>query len=295
MRVVIFAVIFLWTSLACAEMVKTYKAGIAEVESTSTAEIEEMFRQNDYDDYTQIRGKYPRIYLKSLPTDWQTVPENDAKHRTFIRILLPLVLRINEEIAAERAEIERLIIKFIKESLSAEEINYIEEKAGKYDIFTRMSGKERTELLLRELLKKVDAVPPSIMIASAAIYTEWGTSRLATEAHSLYQEEIWYTEEGLKPRDDAEAQYRYKVYDSLTECIRAHALKLNSHVNYDYFRESRRISRNMNRPPYGEQLAAKMMHDSNFKNIAGLIDYTFTFYKLNRTDYFPQLRDAKPF
>ena len=116
---------------------------------------------------------------------------------------------------------------------------------------------------------------------------------MINKQHSLYQEEVWYTDEGLKPLDDENAQYRYKIYNDLSECIRARALKLNSHVNYDYFRASRYIAHNMDRPPYGEQLAAKMMNDSNFQNISGLIDYTFTFYKLNRTDYFPELRDVE--
>jgi hypothetical protein len=79
----------------------------------------------------------------------------------------------------------------------------------------------------------------------------------------------------------------------LEDCIRERALRINSHVNYDYLRHSRKFSRRINRPPYGEQLAVKMLSDSNLPNIAGLIDYTFTFYKLNRTDFFPKLRDVK--
>ena len=277
-----------------AEMLKSVADGAITVEKATTAEIEELFRQKKYDDYTAARSKFPRIYMKTLPTDWNEVAENDAKHRTFIRILLPLVLRINEEILQERSEIEKLVVKFVKtKNLTADEIKYIDNKAQKYDVFTRAEDDAKIEILLRELLKRIDAVPPSIMISTAAIYTDWGKSRLALKANSLYQEEVWYTEDGLKPLDDENAQYRYKIYNDLSECIRARALKLNSHINYDYFRESRYISRNMERPPYGEQLAAKMMNDSNFQNISGLIDYTFTFYKLNRTDYFPELYDVE--
>lgn len=293
-KIMVVFILMLMARPLAAEPVMTIANGAITVETATTAETEELFRRNKYDDYTIPRGEFPRIFMKSLPSDWTEVTENDAKHRTFIRILLPLVLKINEEILSERAELEKLTVKFIKtKDLTADEIKYIEDQAKKYDVFTRAEGNDRTEILLRELLKRVDSVPPSIMISTAAIYTDWGNSRLAQKAHSLYQEEVWYTDEGLKPLDDENAQYRYKIYKDLAECIRARALKLNSHVNYDYFRESRYISRNMERPPYGEQLAAKMMNDSNFQNISGLIDYTFTFYKLNRTDYFPQLRDAK--
>ena len=294
-KLVILLLSLMFPLLAQAEVKKTFNTGAVTVEQATTAEIEELFRQNDYDDYTKERSKFPRIYMKYLPTDWHTVPESDAKHRTFIRILLPLVLQINEEIVQERAQIEKMVFKFLKtKDLTAEDIKFIADTAEKYDVFTSAEGDAKIELWLRELLKRVDEVPPSIMIATAAIYTDWGQSRLADEAHSLYREEVWYTDEGLLPQGDEDGGYRYKIYADLSECIRARALKLNSHVNYDYFRESRQISHNMGRPPYGEQLAAKMLNDSNLKNIAGLIDYTFTFYKLNRTDYFAGLRDAKP-
>ena len=151
----------------------------------------------------------------------------------------------------------------------------------------------RTQSLFRQLLINVDAVPPSIMIATAAIYTDWGNSRIATTANSLYLDEIWYENKGIVPLDDPDGGYRYKAYDTLEDCIRARALTLNSHINYDYLRASRRLSRQKNLPPYGEQLAAEMLSDSNMPNIAGLIDYTFSFYKLNKTDFFPELRNAK--
>ena len=208
--------------------------------------------------------------------------------------MLPLVLKINEEIAYERKEIENLRLKYLKEKkLSMSELSFLEQKAREYDVFTNLKGDLRTQSLFRQLLIKVDAVPPSIMITTAAIYSDWGTSRLAMTANSLYLDEVWYDDKGIVPLDDPDAGYRYKAYENLSDCIRARALLINSHVNYDYLREARRVSRSMDKPPYGEQLAAKMLNDSNLQNVAGLIDYTFTFYKLNRTDYFPELRDAQ--
>lgn len=298
MKTKIFALtvlLFLLYSVSAAAKIHLVRGnGEITVKEATTAEIEELFLQYGFEDYNKERSKFPRIYMQHLPTDWQNVPENDGKHRTFIRIMLPLVLKINEEILAERKIIEELKDKYIeKGDLSPSDLAFLEEKAQKYEVFTRLKGDSRTRSLIRLLLLNVDALPPSIMIATAAIYTDWGNSRLAREANSLYLEEVWYSNEGIIPQDDPDGGYRYKKYDTLADCIRARALKLNTHVNYDYLRESRRMSRNMNRPPYGEQLAAQMLSDSNLPNIAGLIDYTFTFYKLNRTDYFPQLRDVQ--
>ena len=203
-------------------------------------------------------------------------------------------MKINEEILAERKIVEDLKDSYFKNgSLNDKELVLLEEKAKKYEVFTHLKGDSRIRFLLRNTLINLDVLPPSIMIASAAIYTDWGNSRLAREANSLYLDEVWYTDDGIVPADDPDGGYRYKVYDTLEDCIRARALSINTHINYDYLRAARNISRKINRPPYGEQLAAKMLNDSNYRNISGLIDYTFSFYKLNRTDYFPELRDVE--
>ena len=277
-----------------AEPIMEKQGGAIYVESATTAEVEKLFRLNRYSEYDIPYGKYPRIYLKKLPTDWKEVKENRSKHRTFIKILLPLTLKVNEAISAERVLIENINDKFNNNiELNEEELKILEDKAVKYDAFTRMKGKERTAILLKQLLDRIDILPPSILIASAAAYTDWGTSRLAMTANSLYLDEVWYSDEGLKPLDDENAEYRYVVYDSLEDCITAHALKLNSSVNYDYLRAARAMNREINRPPFGEQMSVHMLFDNNMRNILGLIDYTMTHYNMNKIDYYPQLRDAK--
>ncbi|MBQ8481850.1 MAG: glucosaminidase domain-containing protein [Alphaproteobacteria bacterium] len=279
---------------ASAEPVMEKRDGAIYVESATTAEVEKLFRTYHFNEYREAYGKYPRIYLKKMPEDWKEVPENKAKHRTFIRILLPLVLKVNEAISAERALIENINNKYINNvPLNENDLKVLEEKAVKYDVFTRMKGDTRTALLLEGLLTNIDVLPPSIMIASAAAYTDWGTSRLAMQANSLYLEEVWYTDEGLKPLNDENADYRYKIFSSLEESIAAHALKINSHINYDYFRVGRKLGRDINRPPYGEQLTVHFLHDNNMRNILGLIDYTLVHYGLAKTDYFPQLVDVE--
>lgn len=281
-------------SNAAAQPVMEKRDGALFIKSATTAEVEKIFRQNHFEEYNVTYGKYPRIYLEKLPTDWKEVKENKSKHRTFIRILLPLVLKVNEAILGERALIEDIKNKYEnKVALSESDLRLLEEKAQKYDVFTRMSGDTRTHLLIKSLLNKIDTLPPSIMIASAAAYTDWGTSRLALTANSLYLEEIWYKDEGLVPLDDEGADYRYKTYATLEECIAAHALKINSNINYEYLWAGRAMSRRINRPPYGEQLTVHMLHDNNMRNIMGLIDYTMTHYNLAKTDYFPMLRDVE--
>ncbi|MBO6290110.1 MAG: glucosaminidase domain-containing protein [Alphaproteobacteria bacterium] len=270
------------------------KDGAIYVKSATTAEVEELFKQYDYDDFSKSKTRFPRIFLQRLPSDWAQVPDNHDKHRTFIRIMLPLVLKVNEDILEERKKLEKLHELWQKNNKFTEEQKAQFEKfVEKYDVYTPEKGSARIDHLFVLLLPKVDAVPPSIMVASAGIYSDWGTSRLALEANNLYRTEIWYKNEGMKPLDDANASYRYKIFANLAEAVSERAHLLNSHINYDYVRLARKQARKMGVPPYSSQLVAQMLHDSNLKNIAGIIDYTFSYYKLGRTDFMPELRSVK--
>jgi Bax protein len=268
--------------------------GSITVLSATTQETEDLFKQYDYEDYSKTEAQIPRIYLTKLPTDWADVPDSHDKHRTFIRIMLPLVLKVNEAILTEREPLEEIQkrIKDGKQTTDAD-VALVEKYAEKYDVFVRDNSPVRPKLLLQQLLEKVDQLPPSIMVVSAGIYSNWGTSRLALEANNLYRTEIWYKNEGMKPLDDANASYRYKIFANLAEAVSERAHLLNSHINYDYVRLARKQARKMGVPPYSSQLVAQMLHDSNLKNIAGIIDYTFSYYKLGRTDFMPELRSVK--
>lgn len=277
-----------------AEMITEKRNGAIWVKSATTAETEELFKKHDYIDFDVIHARIPRIFFTTLPTDWQDVPNSDNKNRTFIRIILPLVLKVNEQILAERSEIEEIWAKFNSQAeLSDKELSLIEEKAHKYDIFTRLQGKTRTAFLLKQLLTNIDALPPSLMVAAAGIYSDWGNSRLARQANSLYLEEIWYEKQGLRPADDENADYRYKMYGNLEECIASRSLRLNSHLTYMYLRVIRKMYREINRPFYGPHAVTSLIKDNNLKNIAGMIDYTLSYYRLQKTDYEPTLEDVK--
>ena len=185
--------------------------------------------------------------------------------------------------------------------LTPEQERFVEEKAVKYDIFTRMKGRRRYDILLKRLELKVDIVPPSLLMAAAAIESDWGTNRIVREGNSLYKELAWYTDKGLKPQDDRQDQsYRYKTFPSLYDSMKSYALRLNSSVNYEQMRLYRAEIEYREKPVFGRSLAHTMLFDSNLKNFAGLLDYTITFYELTNFDEaelgfvrLPNLEDKK--
>lgn len=250
------------------------------------SQLEMIYQDYEYKDYIYMPDwKYPPIFLENLPIDFNTITDSQKRNKIFLQIMIPLTLKLNQEILLERLEIEELTKEYNeKHDLSEEQIKFLEETATKYDIFTRMKGEHRYALFLNELKEKVDIIPPSILIAIAAIETNWGTNRPAQLANSLFRELVWYTDEGLEPLDDDDKSYRYKIFPNLYASLVSHALKINSNINYHLFRTERAQIRYRNIPVLGRNVAHSMHLDSNLRNFAGILDYTITFYELINID-----------
>lgn len=252
----------------------------------SVKELEEFFKDILYDEAISSEVNiYPRVYVQQFPADFAANRELSDRNRLFIKILTPLALKINEEILAEREDLEDL--REGRENLKdfdEIECGMLELMAQKYDVTTPFKDTRRCMRLLTELLERVDAVPPSLLVAAAAIDTDWGTSRAAIEGNNLYMVRNWYSDEGLVSKDEPQEPYRFKVYPSLEESIREYALKLNSDINYMQFRKARKNAHRRSKYIYGLNLDWAFVLDNNLKNFAGLMNYVMTFYQMQYLD-----------
>jgi Bax protein len=247
--------------------------------------------QNLYNEieYTGTKGylmlpsyKYPSVFLKNFPTDYSKISDEAERNALFIKILSPLALKINQAILSERGLISEINSNYEKnKKLTSKELDTLEKKASKYDIFTRLKASERTEFLLKELLTRIDIVPPSIMITAAAIETNWGTSRITKEANSLYKTLVWHTDKGLKPQGETEDDsYRIKIYPDIYRSMEEFALKINSHSVFSSMRNIRKERRARSDLVSGTLLAPYVYGNSMLSNYAGIFDYTMTYYEL---------------
>ncbi len=272
----------------------TAKHGALYVENATYAEVEKLFKKYGYVEFEHPRLQIPRIYLKTLPTDWKNIEKSDEKNRMFIRIMLPLIMKINEELALERMPVQALWEKVQNgKTLNNEERQFIEKKASEYDIFTINKKNNRYYLLLKELSEKIDELPPAFLIAVAGVYSDWGNSRIATEGNSLYREEVWYSDDGIIP-DVPNAEFRYRRFSSLEDGLRSFMHKINSNITYNFVWAARDQSREIGRKVLGEQIITAMSYEGKLKNITGMLDFNLSYYKLNKTDILPKLRDVKP-
>ncbi|RMF16015.1 MAG: hypothetical protein D6758_08720 [Gammaproteobacteria bacterium] len=190
-----------------------------------------------------LKGYDPRI----LPnfTAFKTVSE---RKRAFINFLLPLIDQANQNILAERREFLELKAKSTLTPVERERLHAL---ARKY----RVLFEPENPAFWEELLERVDTLPPSLILAQAAIESAWGTSRFAIQGNNLFGMWCFSPGCGLKPlaRED-DKSHEVRCYDSVLASIEDYLLNLNRHSRYAALRDQRKELRAANQPLSGLSL-----------------------------------------
>tara|TARA_B100000767_G_C19591425_1_gene461610 strand:- start:204 stop:857 length:654 start_codon:yes stop_codon:yes gene_type:complete len=155
------------------------------------------------------------------------IESSTKRKELFIQIILPLVIKENNNIKLDR---RRLFVILNKSSNSTAEKNWLREKFKKYGV----ANQDMSTLKIR-----MDEIPTSLAIAQAAKETGWGTSRFAQEGNALFGQWTW-TGEGIKPKG-AETNSTHKVmkFKVLQASVKAYHRNLNTHSSYREFRKAR--------------------------------------------------------
>jgi Bax protein len=195
-------------------------------------------------------GAVPRRYLASLPPDLDDLASPGDRKQLFIKALLPLVLKVNEEIESDRGRLERVRKRLARSrALNPVDTVWLDEQFVRYDV-----GDDD----LAELARRMDVIPPSLALAQAAEESGWGTSRFAREGNALFGQYTTADGPGLDPLSEDAGKYRIRSYDNLVETVRSYALNLNLHPAYREFRDLRAELRAKREPIDGYQLAGTL-------------------------------------
>jgi Bax protein len=210
-----------------------------ESESTylSAAIIEELFKDTNYNLNDVRKNKLVKpVALTLLPEEIKTIENTKKRKDFFIQIILPLIIKENNNIKLDRATLFKIINKNNNTNL---EIDWLEKKYKQYGV----KSKDLSTLKIR-----MDEIPVSLAIAQAAKETGWGTSRFAQEGNALFGQWTW-SGEGLKPKK-AEKGKNHKVmkFNVLQASVRAYQRNLNTHSTYKEFRKARAEFRDLNKP-----------------------------------------------
>lgn len=193
----------------------------------------------------------PRVFLASLPDDMASVRQVDLKKSVFFKTTLPLILKENERITADRNRLLQLA-KTLRSGSKLSSFNQVWLER----LYRRYKTKEGD---LATLLSRVDVISVSLAMAQAAEESGWGTSRFAQSGNALFGQWTTADDEGLIPEDrEAGKTHKVKAFESLTDSVAGYMRNLNTHGAYKSFRAKRADMRRNGRPLDGHALAGTL-------------------------------------
>jgi len=176
------------------------------------------------------------IALTLLPKEIKMIENTQKRKELFIQIVLPLILKENNNIRLDRKRLFSIINKNKNSDL---EKKWLKKKYKQYGI----PSKDLTILKIR-----MDEVPVSLALAQAAKETGWGTSRFAQEGNALFGQWTW-SGDGLKPKGaDKDQGHKVRRFNLLQASVRAYQRNLNTHSTYKDFRIARAEARDNDKP-----------------------------------------------
>jgi len=194
----------------------------------SAATIEELFKSTNYNLEDVRKNKLVKpISLTLLPSEIKKIENTKKRKNLFIQIILPLVIKENNNIKLDRKKLFSILNK--NKNTKKEKI-WLNSKFKQYGV----ANKDLPTLKIR-----MDEIPASMAIAQAAKETGWGTSRFAQEGNALFGQWTW-SGNGIKPSDaDDESTHKVMKFKVLQASVRAYQRNLNTHSSYKDFRSTR--------------------------------------------------------
>jgi len=194
----------------------------------SATTIEELFKSTNYNLEDVRKNKLVKpISLTLLPHEIKKIENSKKRKDLFIQIILPLVIKENNNIKLDRKKLFSILNK--SKNTKTEKL-WINSKFKQYGVV----NKDLSTLKIR-----MDEVPTSMAIAQAAKETGWGTSRFAQEGNALFGQWTW-SGEGIKPSSaDDDSTHKVMKFKVLQASVRAYQRNLNTHSSYKNFRSAR--------------------------------------------------------
>lgn len=169
--------------------------------------------------------------------DFRNVQNDQQRKKVFFNYLLPIIEAENKKIL--------LLREFIKNNrLNPRQT---EKLAKKYRL------KNPTK---QQLLNAIDIVPASLVLAQAAIESDWGRSRFAVRWHNYFG--IWCFDLGcgvIPTKRDRHARHEIATFSSPSKATEYYLLNINRNSAYAILREIRQQKRNNRFPITGTELA----------------------------------------
>jgi Bax protein len=227
-------------------------------------------------------GRVPHAYLSELPRGLPDLDSPQVRKTAFIKVMLPLILRANHDIAESRRRLRTVLARIDRgQPLSGRDETWLRALSETYRVALPDDLNDLKGAAAASLRRRVDIVPPSLAIAQAAEESGWGTSRFAQEGNAVYGQWTWSQGAGIVPRRrDAGKIHEVRKFSSLQQSVNGYMRNLNSHPAYTAFRARRGRLRAEGRPLTGADLVDTLQAYSERR--AQYVETLRTIMRVNR-------------
>lgn len=182
------------------------------------------------------------LLLTTYPSDLETLSVREKK-KAFLHSLLPAALMANAEISKERetllAILDKIPLPVSAITFTARQKNWQQYVNQDEIVFLKGLAKKYRTKRAERLLRRVNIIPASLILAQGALESSWGTSRFTKEGNSLFGLWTWRGN-GIVPLNRDEGKiHKIEAYDSILASLRKYTLTLNRLEAYSAFRTIR--------------------------------------------------------
>lgn len=239
-------------------LLERHGINVLAVHARTAAELDQLFSDLDYRWPLDGDAAIPAVEVSALPLDLDRL-EVAKKKSIFFRTLLPLVAMENRIVREQRAVITAAFASGPIDHAGKTNAT-LRNIAKQYRVKGNLDAPEVRETLLR----RVDIVPPGLVLAQAANESGWGTSRFARNANNLFGVWTYKRRAGLKPSDRAAgANHAVRAYPSLRRAVRSYLFNINVGHAYQELRRIRETLRHDGHPLDPHELAAGLSRYSS--------------------------------
>jgi len=208
----------------------------------------------------------PRLYVARIPDGLAKLKSIPRRKHIFLRIVLPMVLRVNESANIARRRLLGLQVQIAAgKYINPTDAGWVEAMSTTYKLD---NASETSSEHINALLLRVAPVPVSLALAQAAEESGWGTSRFAQEGNALFGQWEWSESLGIIPieRGDKES-HSVRSFHTLMDSVEAYVQNLNTHWAYADFRQRREKILRDNKIPDGLHMA-ETLHRYSERDLA---------------------------
>jgi Bax protein len=181
--------------------------------------------------------------LSNFPRDLADVDSTAERKHRFLTSLQPVVMAENEFIARQRRWLLDTRPRLLHGNASPTQRRGLADLANYYRLPRHLAVPANGPVppqVVDELVLRVDTLPPSLVMAQAAMESGWGTSRFVREGNNLFGQWVTGDTPGLMPNNaDPSDGYRVAAYDTVAESVRSYLRNLNTHRAYRQLRRWR--------------------------------------------------------